>query len=191
LYQTFFERAPGQAERDFWANQISQGVSRNMVMNYFVFSYEFDTYMTGLFGMRLARPENNLTNDFYRGLLSRLPDDGGFNYWLGRIRTAQCGADSGEIRDLAHQIAYQFTSSLEYTGRNRDSAGFVEDLYDGILRRQGDPGGVAYWVNALTSGMKNRAEVLQDFTQAAEFQTRVDEVIAEGCYQGSLDFDSQ
>ena len=186
LYQTFFERTPSQAERDFWIDQILQGVSRNTVMNAFVFSVEFNTYMAGIFGPRLARPENNLINDSYRGLLSRLPDNSGFNYWLGRVRTAQCGGNPAEIRNLAYQIVSLFLSLPEYANRNRDSAGYIEDLYDGIMRREGDPAGVNYWIDLLETGGKSQDEVLQDFTGSTEFQVRVDEVIAVGCYASNL-----
>ena len=38
------------------------------------------------------RKEIDTVMDFYRGLLGRLPDDGGFDFWLGQFRTAQCRA---------------------------------------------------------------------------------------------------
>ena len=79
---------------------MAQGVSRNEVLNNFIFSPEFIAYVEGIFGMSTVRPENNLVNDFYRGILSRLPDTVGFNYWLGQMRAAQCAGSAQQIRDL-------------------------------------------------------------------------------------------
>jgi hypothetical protein len=184
LYQTFFERTPGTTERDFWVSRITQGVSRNTVMNFFSFSKEFGDYMIGVFGPSLSRPEYGLVNDFYRGLLTRLPDDSGFSYWLDQIQSVQCGGDAQAIQELAFQIASLFVSLSEYTSKNRDSAGYVEDLYDAVMRRDGDPSGIAYWVNTLETGEMTREEVMRYFTESEEFQGRVDNVIAAGCFAG-------
>ena len=118
-------------------------------------------------------------NDFYRGFLNRLPDSGGFNGWLSLMRTAQCtGAQA--VRDLSHQIALLFSQSAEYALRNRNNSEYIEDLYNGILRRGADPAGFAGWINAVNTTM-SRAQVLQAFTDSPEFQFRVTEVINAGC----------
>jgi len=184
LYQTFFTRTPSSSERDYWVNRMSQGVSRNTVMNFFSFSVEFRNYLEGVFGPCLSRPEYFLVNDFYRGFLTRLPDDGGFNYWMEQIQTAQCAGDGPAIQDLAYQIASLFVSLPEYLNKNRDSAGFVEDLYDAIMRRDGDSGGINYWVNTLETESKTRNEVMFEFTKSSEFQQRVDDVISAACFVG-------
>jgi hypothetical protein len=178
LYQAFLNRTPSQPEVDSWLAYLTQGVSRNEVLNFFIFSAEFNTYMTGLFGASTARPENNLVNDFYRGILSRLPDTMGFNYWLGLMRTAQC-TGAQQVRDLSHQIASLFVASAEYVARARTNSGYVEDLYDAILRRGAAPWEVNYWVNYL--GTATREQALQGFTDSNEFQTRVQAVIDACC----------
>jgi hypothetical protein len=180
LYLTFLQREPDQGGWDFWTGYLTSGASRDLVMNYFVFSNEFNTYMEGLFGASTARPENSLVNDFYRGLLGRLPDDSGFGYWLGQMRAAQCAGDEQQIRDLSYQIALLFIQSQEYADRGRDNKGYIEDLYDGIMRRSADPvSEVGYWVNVLNT--MTRAQVLQLFTNSAEYQNRVTQVINAGC----------
>jgi hypothetical protein len=150
------------------------------VLNFFVFSAEFNSYMTGLFGPSTARPENNLVNDFYRGILSRLPDTDGFNSWLNSMRVAQC-TGAQEVRDLSYQIASLFVASAEYVGRSRTDSGYVEDLYDAILRRGAAPNEITYWLDILTAGTMTREQVLQFFTNSPEFQSRVNAVIAAGC----------
>ena len=149
-----------------------------MLITSFAYSPEFTSYMTSLFGPDTTRPENNLLNDLYRGFLSRFPDTGGYNSFLLQMRIAQCqGAQA--VRDLSYQISLLFIQSAEYTARNRTNEEYVEDLYNAILRRGADPAGFQAWVNNLNT--MSRQQVLQAFTSSAEFQTRVDAVIAAGC----------
>jgi hypothetical protein len=178
LYQTFLNRTPSQVELDSWLNYLTQGVSRNEVLNFFVFSAEFKSYMEGIFGVGTTDPENNLVNDFYRGILSRLPDTAGFNAWLALMRTAQC-TGAQQVRDLSNQIALRFIQSAEYGLRGRTNSQYVEDLYDAILRRGALPSEVSYWVTFLNTA--TREATLPFFTGSAEFQLRVTEVIDAGC----------
>jgi hypothetical protein len=180
LYRTFLNRIPAQIEVNSWLAYLTQGVSRNEVLNFFVFSAEFNSYMVGLFGASTARPENNMVNDFYRGILSRLPDTAGYNAWLPQMRNAQC-TGAQQVRDLSHQIASLFVASAEYVARARTNSGYVEDLYDAILRRGAAPNEITYWLDILTAGTMTREQVLQAFTDSPEFQTRVQTVIDAGC----------
>ncbi len=180
LYLSFLNRTPSQTEVDFWVGYLTGGASRNIVLNFFVFSPEFSAYIEGIFGVSAARPENNLVNDFYRGIMSRLPDTPGFNFWLGLMRTAQCtGAQA--VQDLSYQIALGFIQSAEYAAKARTNAGYVEDLYDAVMRRSASPDEVNYWVGVLDAATMTREQVLQFFTGAPEFQNRVNAVIAAGC----------
>jgi len=180
LYQAFLNRTPTQPEVDSWLAYLTQGVSRNEVLNFFIFSAEFNTYMAGIFGAGAEEPENSLINDFYRGILGRLPDTAGFNYWLVLMRAAQC-AGAQQVRDLSHQIASLFVSSAEYVARGRMNSQYVEDLYDAILRRGAAPNEITYWLNILSGGTMTREEVLLFFTNSPEFQIRVQAVIDAGC----------
>ncbi len=49
LYKTFFDRPPDQGGLDYWTGQLSQGMSRNEVLDYFVHSPEFNAFMDELF----------------------------------------------------------------------------------------------------------------------------------------------
>lgn len=182
LYTTFFMRVPSPAELNYWTTRLTDGVTRNTVMNFFVFSPEFLDFIQRSFGLRTERPENGLVNDFYRGFLSRSPDDSGYLYWLNLIRSEQCKADSNAISALALQVANLFAFSQEYSNRNRSAENFIEDVYDGIMRRDGDPPGIRYWVNELLEGRQTQEQILYYFTIAEEFQLRVNNVIYAGCY---------
>ncbi|MBI5675735.1 MAG: DUF4214 domain-containing protein [Nitrospirae bacterium] len=181
LYETFLGRTPSQSEADYWAGELSGGLTRNLLLNYFIFSQEFRQYMTGIFGDTTVRPEHNLVNDLYRGFLSRLPDDAGFNYLLGEMQTAQCSGNAQAIRDLTSQMALNFLNSQEYADRNTSNSEYIEDLYNGILRRGAELASYQAWLGALNGGAYTRAEMLQLFVNSAEFQARVQQVIDAGC----------
>jgi hypothetical protein len=180
LYQVFFNRTPEQWEITYWAGFLEQGLGRNVLLNYFVYGEEFRLYMDGIFGAGAKRPEPNLVNDFYRGFLNRLPDTAGFNFYLGMMRNAQCSGPQ-QVRDLSSQIALGFLVGAEYALRGRTDAQFVEDLYNGILRRGALPSEINYWLNFLTNHTYNRQQELAFFTSSDEFQLRIQEVINAGC----------
>ncbi|MBI5674697.1 MAG: DUF4214 domain-containing protein, partial [Nitrospirae bacterium] len=181
LYETFLGRTPSQSEVDYWAGELSGGLTRNLLMNYFIFSQEFMQYMTDYFGDTSVRPEYNLVNDLFRGFLSRLPDDGGFNYWLAQMQTAQCNGNAQEIRDLILQMALLFLNSQEYANRNTSNSEYIEDLYNGILRRGAELSGYLFWLEQLNNGTYTRETLLTAFVNSTEFQTRVQQVIDAGC----------
>ena len=180
LYQTFLNRASDPDGFNFWLNYLAQGLTRNMLITQFAYCDEFKLYIEGLFGSIATRPEDNLVNDLFRGFLNRFPDTGGFNFWVDLMREAQCtGAQA--VRDATYQIALAFVQSEEYTLRGGDHLEYVEDLYNGILKRGADPGGFFFWVDFLNSGTYTREQLLQFFTDSPEFQLRVQEVINAGC----------
>jgi hypothetical protein len=143
-------------------------------------SPEFTSFTEGIFGNTAARKEVDTVMDFYRGLLSRLPDPDGFNYWVGRFRTAQCQG-AGAVYAQADSISGSFMNGGEYFARNRTNAHFVGDLYNAFLRRGGDLGGVQYWIDQLATGARTRDQVRQQFIASAEFNARVDAIINQGC----------
>ncbi|UCF93936.1 MAG: DUF4214 domain-containing protein [Desulfobacterales bacterium] len=176
LYQTFLNREPDQAGLDYWVGLLAQGLSRNVVLNYFVYSDEFTLYMADQFDSFTSKPECNLVNDLYRGLQGRLPDSEGFNSWVGLMREAMSEGEQA-VRNLAHQIAVGFMQSEEYALRDRSDREFLEDLYNGILRRGAQPEEIDGWLVSIHGGM-TRSEVLHAFTNSPEFQPRVQQISA-------------
>jgi bacillopeptidase F len=180
LYQAFLNRMPSQIEVDFWVGYLTGGATRNIVLNYFAFSSEFDVSLEGIFGVSATRAESNLVTGFYRGLLTRTPDTDGFVYWINLMRDAQC-TEAQQVRDLSYQIAALFVGSAEYEAKGRTNLGYVEDLYDAIMRRSAAPSEVNFWVGVLDGATMTRDQVLQFFANSPEFQIRVQEVIDAGC----------
>ena len=186
LYNTFFNRAPDSGGLSYWNGQLGSGLPRNVVMYSFLFSSEFGSFMTGLFGTTTSRAEVYAVVDFYRGILGRLPDSGGFANWLGQFRTAQCAgaAATGEIYNAVESISAAFVNGPEYLGRGRSNTDYVSDLYYAFLRRGGDLTGVNFWIDRLNTGTQTREQMRREFLNSPEFNGRVNAIIAQGCYTG-------
>ncbi|TNF55698.1 DUF4214 domain-containing protein, partial [bacterium] len=179
LYETFLGRSPSPDEIAAWAGELTGGLTRDLLLNYFIFSEEFKIYMDELFGSCLVRPEYSLVNDLYRGFLARLPDNDGYNSWLTLMQEAQCTGEQA-VQDLTNEIGLFFLHSDEYAARGTDNSEYIEDLYNGILRRGAELGGYLAWLTNLNTGM-TREQALQGFVNSDEFQGRVQEVIDAGC----------
>ena len=98
----------------------------------------------------------------YQATLDRAPDLGGLMGWTGRIQ-------GGMSLDAA---AACFVGSTEFQTRYGATTNgeFVTLLYNNVLNRAPDATGYANWVNQLSSGNMNRAEVVNSFAQGPEFQ---------------------
>jgi hypothetical protein len=182
LYNTFFQRSPDPGGLNYWVGQLNQGLPRDVAMFAFLFSTEFSTFMTGLYGDTSVRAEVDAVVDFYRGFLNRLADNGGFTFWLNKFRTAQCQGSAAVIAEV-ESISSEFIESPEYAGRARTNAEYVADLYYAFLRRGADTTGFDFWLDRLNSGTTTRDALRQDFIESAEFQARVSAMLSEGCLQ--------
>ena len=180
LYLTFFDRGPDSGGLAYWMSQLSLGMPREVLLAQFMFSPEFVSYTQARFGNTSARAEVDTVMDFYRGVLSRLPDSSGFLYWVQRFRTAQCQGSAALIAEV-EAISSAYMNSVEYLGRNRSVPQFVGDMYNAFLRRGGDLAGVQYWIQQLESGARSRENVRQQFLASPEFTARVNAIVQQGC----------
>ena len=98
----------------------------------------------------------------YVGLLRRLPDADGHRFWVDQ-------RNGGRTLD---SVARSFQASSEFLDENADlsSAEFVTLLYNNVLERQPDPGGLAYWTGQIDSGARSKNAVVLNFTESAEFK---------------------
>ena len=180
LYNTFFNRPPDSGGLGYWNSLMAGGMPREIVLVSFMFSDEFTSFTRAIFGNTAARAEVDTVVDFYRGLLSRLPDSAGFNYWVGQFRAAQCSGPSA-VYTQVEAISNAYANSPEYGARARSNAAFVGDMYNSFLRRGGDLAGVNYWISQLDSGARTRENVRQAFIATPEFGARVQAIINQGC----------
>jgi len=177
LYNSFLDRSSDAAGVTYWTGLLAQGMPRDLLVTSFMFSPEFGAKAGGA---RSARAEVDMVLDFYRGLLSRLPDSGGFSYWLGRFRTAQCSG-AAAVNAQVEAISAAFANGAEAAARGRNNAQYVADLYNAFLRRGGDLGGAQYWIGQLDTGARSRDDLRRAFISSPEFSARVQQVVASGC----------
>lgn len=97
----------------------------------------------------------------YDAALDRLPDRGGFEFWVGALQKGEA----------LSSLASGFLASEEFAARfgdaSADDDSFVERLYQNVLGRAGEAEGRAFWGDSLDKGC-TRAEVLAAFSESAE-----------------------
>jgi hypothetical protein len=95
----------------------------------------------------------------YSAALDRAPDALGLNFHAARL-------DHGIALSA---LAGEFVASPEFRAKygNLDNAGFVTQLYQNVLDRAPEPGGLGYWLERLAGGT-SRADVLIGFSESRE-----------------------
>ena len=97
----------------------------------------------------------------YQAGLGRVPDQDGLNYWLG---TLQQGAPLTALAD-------SFLASNEFTARfgaDLSHSTFVTQIYQNVLGRAPDAGGLQYWTSSLDTGGRTMAQTLASISESAE-----------------------
>jgi len=110
----------------------------------------------------------------YKAAFNRAPDAGGMGYWLAQ-------KDGGS--NIVTNIAQGFVASKEFTdkyGTNPTNASYVDKLYQNVLGRAGEAGGVTYWNQELDAGRISKAAVLVQFATLPEGAALVANLIANG-----------
>lgn len=113
----------------------------------------------------------------YQAAFARQPDDGGLGFWMGQI-------DNGMS---LKQVAQGFLGSAEFQqvyGANPTNASYVAKLYENVLGRAGEEGGVTFWVSQLESGARDSAQALSDFSESPENVALVGNTIGDGFFVG-------
>lgn len=82
----------------------------------------------------------------------------GVREWGNALRSGASGT----------QVAYGFFFSPQYTGQNTSSEQYVKTLYETLLNRTPDSGGLAAWKDPLDNGM-SREHIFGGLANSAEF----------------------
>lgn len=110
----------------------------------------------------------------YKAAFNRAPDASGMGYWLAQV-------DGG--KNIVTDIAQGFVKAPEFTakyGANPSNASYVDSLYQNVLGRSGEAGGVAYRNKVLNEGSATKAYVLEQFATLPEGASNVASLIANG-----------
>ncbi len=114
----------------------------------------------------------------YQAGLGRLPDQGGLNYWINGLQHGAALAD----------IAAGFLNSAEFIGRfgtGLANGDFVTRIYQNVLNRAPDSGGLAFWSGTLNGNTYNRSQVLAGISDSTENKTATASLVASGIWDVS------
>ena len=108
----------------------------------------------------------------YQAAFNRTADSAGLGYW---IRVLDGGTPNWAVAQ-----AFAGSSEFARTYGSLDNTGFVTQLYQNILHRAPDAGGLAYYQNLLNSGVGTRGDVLAGFSESNENQVALAGVLHNG-----------
>jgi len=110
----------------------------------------------------------------YKAAFNRTPDVGGLGFWINQMDKGMSYSD----------VAKNFVNSAEFKtafgGNNPTVNTLVTKLYNNVLNRTPDAGGLAFWQEKLSTGGWTTADVLGFFSTSGENVTNVTPLIANG-----------
>jgi Domain of unknown function (DUF4214)/Bacterial Ig-like domain (group 3)/Domain of unknown function (DUF5122) beta-propeller/Divergent InlB B-repeat domain len=166
-YRDFLAREGDPAGIQGWVDLLNAGTyDRLQVIDAFLSSQEFSGFVAPV--VRL-----------YFATFLRVPDYDGLTFNSGLVR-------AGTLTVV--QLADFFTQSPEFmaTYGALNNTQFVTLLYNNVLGRAPDAGGLAGWVSLLQAGY-TRGQVLVGFSESAEYQAAMaNEVFVTMMYAGML-----
>lgn len=127
-YETLLSRCPDSGGLVYWAAALSEPNGQA----------EFTSTLANS-----GESLNDWVNAAYLTTLGRNADLGGLSYWTGRLRN---GLHWDQLE------ATLFATDESYALSNRSNQQFVEDLYELILSRPADMGGLNHWTIDLDAG---------------------------------------
>jgi hypothetical protein len=110
----------------------------------------------------------------YKAAFNRPSDASGMGYWIFL-------KDGGA--NIVTNIAQGFVNSAEFIakyGANPSNSAYVNNLYQNVLGRAGEAGGVAYWTGEMDAGRVSKAQALVQFATLPEGAALVAPLIANG-----------
>ncbi|MBP9738512.1 DUF4214 domain-containing protein [Candidatus Saccharibacteria bacterium] len=137
-----------------------------------LYSYQYSAYQCPSFNKEST--ENNstdlcvgksaeaLTYRYYEATFARKPDNNGLKYWTQKL--------AGDRTKPSRVAAIMIESNEANYGQMSDED-FVAKLYQSVLGRNGDTGGIAYWKGQLTSKKKTRDEAVAYFAKVKGITT--------------------
>ncbi len=146
----------------------SKGMSKTDLFNAWKAEFQAQTQ-----DMDFSQVRDELKGVFqlYKGMLDRVPDKGGYEYWLGRL-------NNGEILE---KLALDFAWSAEFQTKAGGTPGnaptfdqTLTALYKVVLGRDPDAGGYAWWQDYFNQS-NDLGRVVTGFTWSPEYESKVDE----------------
>lgn len=156
-YRDFAGRAPTASELSTWRTQLTNGTVSPVqaVAN----ANEFANW----------GPTQAPITRLFRAYFLRTPDIGGLNFWSNRRR-------GGQKLDVASQ---SFASSSEFERRygTLSNRAYVELVFQNVLGRPGDAGGINFWTSQLDRRVRNRGQVMTGFSESNEYKRKSQAIV--------------
>ena len=173
---------PGQTSLNFAVDSALISLSYKIEESWILSTLgSFGQEITGFKRLQLSNKNYALDIDgvggqayrMYKAAFNRIPDEEGLGYWISQM-------DDGLTIE---ETAAKFIDSAEFKqqyGINLSNLEFVKKSYENILGREPDASGLDWWLGQLNSGIKNRAKVLADFSEALENKVGVSSLVSSG-----------
>lgn len=147
---------------------------KRKIILFFVSVLLSTTVINAKFAPSNERSIEGFVSRLYNVCLEREPDNGGYNYWVKRLK-------SGQI--TAADIVNDFFESKEYQNKRTSNKAFINTAYKTLLNRNADSGGFEMWNRELDEGM-SRKYVLKGFVDSREFSNLCNQYgIKKGTYK--------
>jgi len=120
----------------------------------------------------MALTNTQLATEFYIAYFNRAPDPVGLNIWVNALNNgvplSTIAADFANSAEA--QALYPFLA-LHVAPDPGTAAGFVNAVYENLLNRTPDTGGLTFWTNELTSGQVTVGQFILDVIESVNAQT--------------------
>ena len=166
----FLDRDPSAQELSGWLSGIW---NRSQVMTLFAESEEFSALIQSLFPGLAGNPTRNLVTTMYIGLLDRLVDSGGLEYFTGLFDAAFASGGIEGLRGEARNLGRLVFGSDEYLATNPTNETHVIRLYRAYLGRFPSDSEIGYWSGDLQSGRQTTDTLIDIFAASQEFTDRL------------------
>ncbi|QYG94704.1 DUF4214 domain-containing protein [Iamia sp. SCSIO 61187] len=149
-YQDFLGRNPSFGEKSTAVVNLNSG-----------------TWTTGdVIDALVAKPERAHRHQIirlYNAYFDRNADHGGLEFWSDQITTK--GKTIGAVSN-----AFAASQEFKATYGNLSNAQFVTLVYQNVLDREPDAGGLAYWKGQLDTKAISRGHMMTKFSESAEYR---------------------
>lgn len=168
-YQTLLGRAASSTDVSSWSSELAKGTSGSILLSGLVQSAEFKN--------------RNLSNEDFinvmaKAALGRTPTSSELSYAnslfaqnYSRLKVLEYFVNlSGCQTFYGHYgVAYGTFTDSDAADSNIEVQKFVELLYEGTFKREGDSEGIKHWTNQIASGAMTGTDVAAFFFTSNEF----------------------
>ncbi len=176
-YRVYLLREPTAGEINTWCVLSERGWNRPEVVSIVARSAEAEELIRWLFHGQEGTPSRTFTASLYAGVLDRLPDQDGLDFWNHFLIEGHEEFDLGR-REAAKVMLNVLFESSEFRDNlppdpqeaNRKT---VVHLYRALMNRFPMTPEIDYWAGELTNGRWALQELIEYFGNSPEFNHRL------------------